>query len=474
VPQAFGDYELLGEVGRGGMGVVFKAWEPALRRFVALKMLLPGAVGDEADLRRFRAEAEAAARLHHPHIVAVHRAGSLDGRHFFSMDFIDGPSLAQRLADGPLPGRTAARYVAVVARAIHHAHQAGILHRDLKPGNVLLDARDEPHVTDFGLAKQFTPDPAAGAAGQTRTGAILGTPSYMAPEQASGSRALGPACDVYGLGAVLYELLTARPPFRAETPLDTLLQVLQSEPAPPRLLNPRVDRDLETVCLKCLQKDPRDRYPDAQALADDLERYLHGDSIQARSFNLVDRLARTLERSQYDVEFTAYGTLLYWFAAIVAVVYLVKHWFIVTRQPIPWILGSQVVQFALMAGVFWRYRRHALLPTTTAERQMWSVWIGYLTASVLISVVSGVLLDPEKLYQGVLYPYFSCVTGLAFFALGSNYWGWCYAYGAAFFLLPFLMLLHLGWADLEFGGLWTAALVRIGSRLHHLGRTSGK
>ncbi len=230
-PQRFGDYELLGEVGRGGMGVVYKAREAGLDRVVAVKMLLPGAVPDGEELQRFRTEAAAAARLQHPHIVAVHRVGEVGGRHFYSMDFIDGVSLTQRLAEGPLPGRTAARYAAVVARALHHAHQHGILHRDIKPGNVLLDADDRPHVTDFGLAKQYTSD-----SGQTRTGSVLGTPSYMAPEQALGRKDLGPACDVYGVGAMLYELLTGRPPFKAETPLDTLSQVIEVEPVPPRWL----------------------------------------------------------------------------------------------------------------------------------------------------------------------------------------------------------------------------------------------
>jgi hypothetical protein len=467
-PRHFGDYEVLGELGRGGMGVVYKAWEPGLRRHVALKMLLPGAVGDEAEVRRFHTEAAAAAGLHHPHIVAVHRVGSLDGRHFFSMDFIDGPSLAQRLAEGPLPGRTAARYLAAVARAIHHAHQHGILHRDLKPANVLLDDKDEPHVTDFGLAKHLGAD-----AGQTRTGALLGTPSYMAPEQASGSRALGPACDVYGLGALLYELLTARPPFRGETPLDTLLQVLEVQPVPPRLLNPRVDRDLETIALKCLEKDPRARYATALELAEDLERYLHGESIHARSLNLVDRLARTLERSQLDVEFSAYGSLLYWVALIVGLTYAVKYYLVSTRQPIALVLGSQAVMFALMCLAFWRYRRHRLLPRTAAERQMWSVWIGYLTACLLISWVSQALFGSDKLYESILYPYYSLAAGVAFFALGSHYWGWCYAIGLAFFAVPGLMLLHMSWAGPEFAGLWVLTLLTIGTRLRRLGRTRG-
>jgi hypothetical protein len=467
VPQRFGDYELLGELGRGGMGVVYKAYEPALNRLVALKMVLPGALPDAAELARFQSEAAAAARLHHPHIVAVHRVGVQDGRHYYSMDLIDGPSLGQRLNDGPLAGRAAARYLATVARAIHHAHQQGILHRDLKPGNVLLDRDDQPHVTDFGLAKQLSAD-----GGQTRTGAVLGTPSYMAPEQAAGSKELGQATDVYGLGALLYELLTGRPPFRGETSLDTLLQVLEHEPAPPRLLNPKVDRDLETVCLKCLAKRPADRYASAQALAEDLERFLGGESIRARSFNMMDRLARTLERSQFDVEFGAYGTMIYWFAAIVFVQHVGKHFLIQTRQPAWTILASQLVQFFLIGFVLWLYRPRGkgLLPTSTPERLLWAVWLGYIFTSLLVSAVSWKLMGMEKLYGGYIYPYYAVVTGMAFFVLGSSYWGRCYAIAVAFWALAWVMLYGLRWATLEFGGLWTLALVMIGRRLEVLGR----
>jgi hypothetical protein len=384
------------------------------------------------------------------------------------MEYIDGPSLAQRLAEGPLPGRAAARYVAVVARAIHHAHRQGILHRDLKPGNVLLDAFDNPHVTDFGLAKSLR----AGA-GQTRTGSLLGTPGYMAPEQARGEKDLTPACDVYGLGALLYECLTGRPPFRGETPLDTLVQVLENDPVPPRLLNPKVDRDLETICLKCLRKRPADRYRSAEVLAEDLERYLGGEPIQARSLNLLDQLTRALGRSQFDVEFGPYGTLLLCFAAIVFGMHVAKHFLIVTRRPIPVILLAHFLQFALMLLCLWWYRPKGLLPTTTPERQLWSVWVGYILACLLIPLVSGGLFSRERLYDGVVYPYYAVVTGMAFFVLGSSYWGRCYAISAAFFALGALLPLDLRWGTLAFGTLWGITLVAIGLRLRRLSRERG-
>jgi serine/threonine protein kinase len=460
----FGDYLLLGEIGRGGMGVVYKAFEAGLERTVAVKMVLAGSLTDPSELIRFRTEASAAGRLHHPHIVKVHRVGVFDDQHFYAMDFIDGPSLAQRVQDGPLPGKVAARYLATIARAIQHAHEHGILHRDLKPSNILLDQNDQPHVADFGLAKLLAAD-----SGQTRTGALLGTPSYMAPEQAAGRKDLTPATDVYGLGALLYELVTARPPFRGETAFDTILQVLEHDPAPPRLLNPRLDRDLETICLKCLAKNPRDRYPSAEALAQDLDRYIAGESIQARSLNMLDYLGRTLERSQFDVEFRLYGHVILWFALIVGGMHLVKHVAIVTRQSLSIILFTHVLQFALMLLVLWLYRPKGLLPTSTAERQLWSVWISYVIACSLVAFEVRGMFGPDCTYEGALYPFFCVITGMAFFVLGASYWGMCYAMALAFWLLSALLLLHPSWGTLAFGGLWTVVLLAIGLRLRRLG-----
>jgi serine/threonine-protein kinase len=289
---SFGKYELLGELGRGGMGVVFKARQVDLDRLVAIKMILASHLASGEQIERFYAEARATARLRSPHIVAIHEVGEIHGQHYFAMEYIAGPSLARLIESGPVDPERAARLVLTVARAVSHLHNQGIVHRDLKPSNVLLDERGEPRVSDFGLAKMLAAD-----AGTTGSGVIVGTPSYMAPEQAAGrAEEVGPLTDLYAVGAILYELLTGRPPFRADNPLDTLVQVLEGEPRPPRRLRPGLPASLEAICLKCLNKTPAERYASAEALAEDLERFLKHEQVEARRATAWQRLRRWARR----------------------------------------------------------------------------------------------------------------------------------------------------------------------------------
>ena len=288
-----GDYELLEEIGRGAQGVVFRARQKSLNRTVALKVISLGQWASKAHLKRFRREAEAAASLDHPRIVPIYEVGERDGSCYFSMKFVEGGQLDEVFRRTPMSIRHAAELIAKVARTVHYAHEHGILHRDIKPGNILLDTEYEPHLTDFGLARLIESESSV-----TQTLDVLGTPSYMAPEQAVGNNAaVSSATDVYGLGAVLYQLLTGHPPFAGGTTYETIKLLEDTEPRPPRLLNPKVDRDISTICLKCLEKDPKRRYLSALALAEDLERWLKREPIQARRTGIFSRGKKWVQRN---------------------------------------------------------------------------------------------------------------------------------------------------------------------------------
>src|SRR6184192_1154778 len=288
-----GDYELLEEIGRGAQGVVFRARQKSLNRTVALKVISLGQWASKAHLKRFRREAEAAASLDHPCIVPIYEVGERDGSCYFSMKFVEGGQLDEVVRRKLMSIRQAGELIAKIARTVHYAHEHGILHRDIKPGNILLDAKGEPHLTDFGLARLLETESTV-----TRTMEVLGTPSYMAPEQAVGNNAaVSGATDVYGLGAVLYQLLTGHPPFAGGTTFETIKLLLDTEPRQPRLLNPKIGRDLSTICLKCLEKDPTRRYASALALAEDLEHWLRHEPIQAKRSGFFTHARKWVRRN---------------------------------------------------------------------------------------------------------------------------------------------------------------------------------
>ena len=305
-PPDLPGYEILEELGRGGMGVVYKARQIGLNRLVALKMIPAGATASPQTRARFHREAVAAGRLQHPHIVQIHDIDEYRGQPYFSLELLEGGSLAQKLAGQPQPARDVARLIETLARAVYHAHQHGIIHRDLKPANILLCADGTPKISDFGLAKSLEDDTC-----QTRTGTIVGTPNYMAPEQANGSPSdVGPAADIYALGVILYEMLTGGPPFCARTPLETLERARTQEPVPPRRLQPATPRDLETICLQCLAKEPPKRYASALDLADDLARFCAGEPIRARPVHALERVWRWCRRNPVPATLLACVALL--------------------------------------------------------------------------------------------------------------------------------------------------------------------
>lgn len=437
LPRTFGDYELLEELGRGGMGVVYRARQVSLGRIVALKLMLRGELATADDLARFRSEAQAAARLDHPHIVRVLEVGEHAGQPYFTMQYIGGTTLSRRLADGPLPPREAAELLLPVCQAIDFAHGQGVLHRDLKPSNILIDEQGRPHVSDFGLAKRVEGD-----ARLTRTGAILGTPAYMPPEQAAGARGkLTPASDVYSLGAILYQMLTGRPPLEAASPMDTLLLVLEQEPLPPRLVNPRADRELELMAVKCLQKPPELRYASAAALARDLQAYLADEPISARSGVFVQVVARWFRETHQATVLEHWGLLWMWHSLVLLVISLATNglqWGGVTSR-LPY-LGLWIAGLGTWAAMFWSLRRRGG-PVTFVERQIAHVWAASMASIMLLFVVEMLL----RLDVLTLSPVLAISSGMVFLVKAGMLSGRFYVQAAALFATAVAMAALQRW-----------------------------
>lgn len=399
-----GKFELLEEIGRGGMGVVYQARQEHPTRTVAVKMLLRGDLSTPANLARFQAEAEAAARLDHPHIVAIHDVGMEGGLPYFSMPYVNGTTLARRIAEGPLSDREAAALLIPVCRAVAYAHQRGVLHRDLKPSNILIDQAGHQFVSDFGLAKRIeAPDASHTGTGLTESGAILGTPGYMAPEQAAGGRGQpGPASDVYSLGAMLYACVTGRAPFQGATPVDVLLMILEQDPPPPRLLHPQIDVDLEMIILKALQKPIDLRYQTADALADDLEAYLRHEPISARSSQFTQVLSRAFRPTHHIGVLENWGLLWMWHAAVLVVLCIVtdvmRYQRITSRLPY---FGLWTLGLGTWAIIFLNLRRRAG-PVTFVERQIAHVWAASMSCSTALFAVESLLGLPVLTLSPVL------------------------------------------------------------------------
>ncbi|MDA0254507.1 MAG: protein kinase [Planctomycetota bacterium] len=449
LPASFDDYELLEEIGRGGMGIVYRARQKSLGRIVAVKMLLRRDLATAADLARFRSEAEAAARLDHPGIVSIFEVGECGGHPFYSMRYIEGTTLAKRLAEGPVPLRETAGLLAKVAEAVDAAHHRGVLHRDLKPSNILIDSAGEPHVSDFGLAKRIEQDQS-----MTHTGAILGTPCYMSPEQAAGSRGdVGPTSDVWSLGAILYQMLTGRPPFQAANAMDTLLAVLESDPPVPRSLDPGVDRDLELIALKSLQKPQDLRYASAAGLAADLRAFLAGEPVAARRGGLSDVASRLFRETHHATVLENWGLLWMWHSVVIltlCVVTDVLAWRDITsRWPYVVLWGGGL---AVWAPIFWALR-HRTGPVTAVERQIAHIWGASVIASVMLFWVEGLLRDSsgQPLAVLTLSPVLALLAGIVFFAKAGILSGVFYIQAAVLFATSLVMCLVPAWQHVIFG-----------------------
>jgi len=492
-PQVTG-YQILEVIGQGGMGVVYKARHIKLNRVVALKMILSGPYATARELARFRAEAEAVARLQHPNIVQIYEVGEQGGRPYFSLEYVDGGSLGQALAGKPQPPTEAAVLVESLARAMHYAHQRGIVHRDLKPANILLSgegrgARDEsgteagspldpsplplvPKITDFGLAKRLDI-----SRGQTQSGAVLGTPSYMAPEQAAGKiQDIGPRTDVYALGTILYELLTGHPPFEGETLLEVIERVQSQEPLPPRSVQPAIPVDLETICLACLRKDPDLRYPTAEALADDLRRFLNGELIQARKFTVFDQLARTLNRSREIVEFDVLAGFLVFLAPVPFLSHLLVTLWLRGESSFPAAaIGVTLGNFLIVSGLFvWLIHSGRISLQSPIIKQFWAFRIAQLAGMVLTPLLCWQLASPGNAWQLNVYPFWAVMTGMTLFSMASNVWGRFYLAGICLFVLAAVTPLNLEWAPLVFGAFISCFMTAMLVHFRSLRRCSGR
>jgi hypothetical protein len=467
LPEVAG-YEILEVLGHGGMGVVYKARQLGLNRLVALKMVLAGVNASPHELGRFRAEAEAVAQLTHPNIVQIFEIGEQNGCPYLALEYIAGGSLAAQLDGTPVVPRQAAQIVLALSRAMQHAHETGIVHRDLKPANVLLGADGVPKITDFGLAKRDSDH----AHAQTQTGTIMGSPSYMAPEQAAGRTSeIGPATDIYALGVILYELLTGRPPFKGSTLMETIEQVRENDPAPPRFLQPKIPRDLETICLKCLEKSPRRRYESAADLGADLRAFLHDEPIRAQTLTIFGQVARTIGHHSFDARFRGFATRMLCVAPVPLVVHGLAFAVFAGRPsyPVAMVATTTAMVFVMIPLLLiWGMPTLRDVPAWQ-RRHFLTTWIGHLLAVgvVLAVVVISVPSDrPELLLM--VYSLWAITAGLSFLAHATEA-GMYYVITAIMFCVSVLFALTPYYAPLEVAVLMSANMAAQGLYMSRLG-----
>jgi serine/threonine-protein kinase len=462
LPEVEG-YEVLGVLGHGGMGVVYKAKQRRLGRLVALKMIL-GAGAGPAERARFRVEAEAVAALQHANVVQVYQTGEANGQPFLALELVGGGSLADLLRGGPLPARRAAELVERIAGAVQHAHERGIIHRDLKPANVLLASDGTPKVTDFGLAKLL------GDSSQTRTGDVMGTPSYMAPEQATGSKQVGPLADVYALGAILYECLTGRPPFLGASVLETLRQINEHDPVPPSRLNPAVPRDLEVICLKCLEKDQHHRYGSAKELADDLRRYLDGEPVSVRSATVFDQVERALRRSNLDPRFREWGRMLLILAPMPPLILLPLVLLFGDRPHYPYLIlaATALVVLSIRVFVFWAGRSVMRVVPAAQRRQIHVVWFSHAVVFVVLLFVVWLTTPPDQPDRLLLaYSYWLLTAALVLFSMAPHA-GFLHVLGGVAVLLSVVAALAPTWSPMIVGLFASLIMTSMGLFLRRL------
>ncbi len=447
LPFELANYTLEKEIGRGGMGIVYEATRKADNASVAIKMILKGDFATKIEKERFRAEAEAAKRLDHPNVVPIYDIGEHEGKPYFCMKLIRGQTLAAKLLKGPMIPSKAAEIMLAISDAIAYAHHQGVLHRDLKPSNIILDENGVPHLADFGLAKAVSGE---GRVSLTRTGAILGTPAYMSPEQASGIRgSVGIASDIYSLGAILYHMLTGRAPFLGATPVETVLMVMEQPPIPLRTLNHRVDRNLEMVTLRCLQKPQDLRYRSATNLKDDLQAFLAGRTVSAREGRFLQIVTNVFRETHHAEVLENWGLLWMWHSLVMLVASLLTfffhEYFDRGEDRWPYVL-MWTVGVGVWAVVFWMIRRR-LGPVTSVERQMAHVWASAMAIVVFLFPLEYAL--GLKVLQ--LAPVLALVAGMVFLVKAGILSGQFYVHSGVMFLTAIVMMIVPAWDMIIFG-----------------------